>query len=316
MSANKPKDKVIVIVGPTAVGKTALGVELSKRFDGEVISGDSMQIYQGMDIGTAKVTDAEKESIPHHMIDIKQPSESFSVAEFQTYVQKHITDINQRGKLPIIVGGTGLYINAVLYDYRFSDLGRDSSYQKKIEAEIKTVGAEKVYERLLSVDPTQADHIHPNNVRRLIRALEVYDRTGKTVTELQADQSKESLYEEIIIGLEMERSILYERINTRVDSMLELGLVDEVRAFYDQGLKTSQSMKAIGYKEFIPYFEGDYDFTRAIELLKRNSRRYAKRQTTWFKNKLDVNWYEITPEKKDAVFKNIYTDLAGILKDI
>ena len=312
----KQTNKVLVIVGPTAVGKTALGVALAKQFNGEVISGDSMQIYQGMDIGTAKVTEDEKENIPHHMIDIKQPNESFSVAEFQAQVQDHITEIQQRGKLPIIVGGTGLYINAILYDYQFSDEKRDSSYQEKIEQEIAEHGIDVVYQRLQAIDPTQAKSIHPNNTRRVIRALEVYDRTGQTVTELQHSQPSTPRYDTIIIGLEMERSLLYQRIDQRVDLMIEKGLVDEVRSFYHNGLKNAQSMQAIGYKEFTPFFENEYDLARAVELLKRNSRRYAKRQYTWFRNKLNVNWYSITPEKKDHAFKKISADLAGILKDI
>ena len=312
----KQTNKVLVIVGPTAVGKTALGVALAKQFNGEVISGDSMQIYQGMDIGTAKVTEDEKESIPHHMIDIKQPIESFSVAEFQAQVQDHIAEIHQRGKLPIIVGGTGLYINAILYDYQFSDEKRDSSYQEKIEQEIAEHGIDVVYQRLQAIDPTQAKSIHPNNTRRVIRALEVYDRTGQTVTELQHSQPSTPRYDTIIIGLEMERSLLYQRIDQRVDLMIEKGLVDEVRSFYHNGLKNAQSMQAIGYKEFTPFFENEYDLARAVELLKRNSRRYAKRQYTWFRNKLNVKWYSITPEKKDHAFKKISADLAGILKDI
>ncbi|MBU5595047.1 tRNA (adenosine(37)-N6)-dimethylallyltransferase MiaA [Amphibacillus sp. MSJ-3] len=310
------KDKVVAIVGPTAVGKTSLGMELAKRFNGEIISGDSMQIYKGMDIGTAKVTEEEKKAIPHHMIDIKEADEPFSVSEFQTSVQKHIEEINKRNKLPIIVGGTGLYIDAVLTGYQFSEQKRDPIYQDKIEAEIEKHGIDHVYQRLLQVDPTQAKSIHPNNVRRVIRAIEIYDRTGQTMTEHLASQQKESPYRSVRIGLEMERSLLYDRINQRVDLMLEEGLLNEVQFFYDQGLANAQSMKAIGYKEFIPYFEGEYDLTRAIELLKRNSRRYAKRQYTWFKNKMDVKWYQISPDNKAQVFEKIYMDLAGILKDI
>ncbi|GAA4059577.1 tRNA (adenosine(37)-N6)-dimethylallyltransferase MiaA [Amphibacillus indicireducens] len=315
MSAKK-NNQILVIVGPTAVGKTALGITLAKQYNGEVISGDSMQIYQGMDIGTAKVADDEKENIPHHMIDIVEPSESFSVANFQAQVQEHIDAIQQRGKLPIIVGGTGLYINAILYDYQFSDQKRDLTYQEKIEKEIEVKGIEAVYQRLQTVDPAQAETIHPNNVRRVIRALEVYDRTGQTMKELQKSQSKTPIYDAVIIGLEMERSLLYQRIDQRVDLMIKKGLIDEVKYFYDNGLKDAQSMQAIGYKEFVPYFEGEYDLARAVELLKRNSRRYAKRQYTWFRNQLNVKWYAITPEKKNHVFQKISANLAGIFEDI
>jgi len=310
------QEKVLVIVGPTAVGKSALGIEIAKRFNGEIISGDSMQVYQEMDIGTAKVTEREKEGIPHYLIDIKKPDESFSVAEFQKRVHEHIKEINQRGKLPIIVGGTGLYINAALYDYQFTETKRDDSYQLKIEKEIERHGIDQVYQRLIEIDPEQAKKIHPNNERRVIRALEIYDRTGQTMTERQAEHHQKLLFHTKIIGLEMARPILYQRINHRVDLMLTDGLLEEVRSLYDQGLKDAQSMKAIGYKEFIPYFEGEYELEKAVELLKRNSRRYAKRQYTWFKNKLDVDWYSITPEKKNYVYKKIYNDLAGIFKAV
>lgn len=310
------KDKVIAIVGPTAVGKTSLGIELAKRLNGEVISGDSMQIYRGMDIGTAKVTEKEMENIPHHMIDIKDPDQSFSVAEFQKHVRKHITDINQRGRVPIIVGGTGLYIKAALYDYQFTDEARDDTYQKKIEEEIAQFGIDLVYSRLQSVDPDQAKTIHPNNTRRVIRALEIYDRTGETNVQRQGNQSQDPLYDATIIGLDMDRSLLYERINHRVDMMMKSGLLEEVCSFYNQGLEDYQSMKAIGYKEFIPYLKGESDLEQSRELLKRNSRRFAKRQYTWFKNKMNVKWYKLTHEDTDQVFNKIFSDLAGISNDI
>lgn len=308
------KQTVVVVVGPTAVGKTNLSVEIAKAFNGEIISGDSMQIYKGMDIGTAKVTEEEKENIPHHMIDVKEPDESFSVAEFQSLVRKDIDKISQRNHLPIIAGGTGLYIQSVLYDYNFSDNSREDSYQKEIENEIKAKGILKVYERLKEVDPKQAEKVHPNNIRRVIRALEVYDRTGKTMSELHGEQQLESIYNPIIIGLEMDRETLYKRINKRVDLMIKSGLVEEVEGFYNKGLKDTQSMKAIGYKEFIPFFTGEQTLQDSIELLKRNSRRYAKRQYTWFKNKMDVTWYSISVDEKDEKFKIILNDLAGKLE--
>ncbi|MBM7540648.1 tRNA (adenosine(37)-N6)-dimethylallyltransferase MiaA [Amphibacillus cookii] len=307
------KQPVVAIVGPTAVGKTELSVQIAQRFDGEVISGDSMQIYRGMEIATAKVTEEEKAGIPHHMLDIKDPEESFSVAEFQEKVQHYITMITDKGRLPIIAGGTGLYIDAALSDYQFSEQRRDPSYQAKIEASIEQDGIDHVYARLQSIDPIQAAKIHPNNVRRIVRALEVYDRTGQTMSEMQAQQSQTSPYHPILIGLEMDRTLLYQRINERIDHMLTLGLIEEAHYFYKQGLENAQSMKAIGYKEFIPYFKGDCDLDEAILLLKRHSRRYAKRQYTWFKNKMKVNWYNLTPETKEQVFEKIYSDLAGIL---
>ncbi|GGM22049.1 tRNA dimethylallyltransferase [Paraliobacillus quinghaiensis] len=308
------KQPVISVVGPTAVGKTALSVEIAKRFNGEVISGDSMQIYKGMDIGTAKVTSEEKAGIPHYLLDIKTPDQNFSVADFQSEVRHHINKISKRGKLPIIAGGTGLYILAALYDYQFADDKRDDTYHEKIEREIEEQGIEVVYRRLEQIDPEQAKKIHPNNIRRVIRALEVYDRTGVTMTEHHASQSETSPYDPIIIGLEMDRELLYNRINQRVDLMIESGLIDEVFDFYNQGLENSQAMKAIGYKEFIPYFKGTQSLDETISLLKRNSRRYAKRQFTWFKNKMDVHWYEVNPEEKDKKFQNILDDLAGMIE--
>lgn len=308
------KEIVIGVVGPTAVGKTSLSVEIAKAFNGEVISGDSMQIYRGMDIGTAKVTEEEQEGIPHHMLDIRSPDESFSVAEFQTNVKRYVQEITSRGNLPIIAGGTGLYLEAALYDYQFADQKRDESVQARIEKEIETNGMDVIYERLRKVDPEQAEKIHPNNVRRVIRALEVYERTGSTMSEMHQKQSKTSPYHPILIGLEMERSLLYDRINHRVDLMMTEGLLEEVKRFYQQGLEEAQAMQAIGYKEFIPYFKGQYSLTEAVEMLKRNSRRYAKRQYTWFKNKMNVHWYSINPEEKNEKFQIILNDLAGMIK--
>lgn len=307
------KDTVIAVVGPTAVGKTSLSVEIAKHFDGEIISGDSMQIYQGMDIGTAKITEKEQQGIPHHMLDIVSPQEPFSVADFQDLVRKNISAIRSRNKLPIIAGGTGLYIQAALYNYQFSDNKRDDTYQKQIEQLIEQKGADYLYQRLAQIDPAQAEKTHPNNVRRVIRALEVYARTGKTMTEHHADQSKNSPYQPIFIGLEMDRELLYNRINLRVEQMLKNGLLDEVNVLYQKGLEKSQAMQAIGYKELLPYLRGEISLDEAIDTLKRNSRRYAKRQYTWFKNKMHVHWYTVSPEEKDKKFSIILKDLAGMI---
>lgn len=310
------KPKIVVIVGPTAVGKTKLSIEIARAFNGEIISGDSMQVYRGMDIGTAKISKEEMAGIPHYMLDIKEPDEAFSVADFKQYVHSYITHIDSKSKLPILVGGSGLYIQAILYDYQFTNHKRNMAYTKKLEEQIKQEGITKIYEQLKNIDPEQAKKIHPNNHRRVIRALEVYHQTGKTMSQLIEEQEqKTSPYDPIIIGLEMERELLYERINKRVDQMLEDGLLDEVYSLYKNGYENTQAMRAIGYKEFIPYFKNEYDYKRAVELLKRNSRRYAKRQFTWFKNKMKVNWYHIHPEKFDEQLQIILEDLAGILKD-
>lgn len=309
------KPTVIAVVGPTAVGKSKLGVEIAKKFSGEVISGDSMQIYRSMDIGTAKVSDEEMDGVVHHMIDVKDPDEDFSVAEFQSTVQRLIKEVHARGKLPVLVGGTGLYIQATLYDFQFSEEKKDAQVIERLESEAATYGMDVMYERLKSQDPKQAERIHPNNHRRVLRALEVYETTGKGMSDHQKEQPKESPFRPFLIGLEMDRELLYNRINQRVDHMMAEGLVAEVKFLYDQGFESRQSMKAIGYKEFIPYFKGEYSLDRAVELLKRNSRRYAKRQYTYFRNKMDVDWYEVTEKNYREKFETILSDLAGMLED-
>lgn len=288
------KQNLLVIIGPTAVGKTRLSIEMAKRFNGEIISGDSMQIYRGMDIGTAKITKAEMAGIPHHLLDIKDPQENFSVAEFQLLVRAKITEIAKKGKLPIIVGGTGLYIQSVIYDYQFSDVSGDEAYRLLLENRAKEIGNEGLHKELSAVDPESAVQIHPNNLRRMIRALEIYHLTGKTMTEYQRGQKPELLYNTALVGLTMDRDQLYERINDRVDLMLKEGLLEEVTGLYKQGLKGCQSIQAIGYKEIFDYLDGTIRLEQAIENLKQNSRRYAKRQLTWFRNKMDVQWFEMT----------------------
>ena len=307
------KPTIVCVVGPTAVGKTALSIEIAQRFNGEVISGDSMQVYRGMDIATAKVTKEEKQNVPHHLLDILEPDEGFSVFDFKSRVTQLITDMSERGRLPIIAGGTGMYLDGLIRDYALSEEKRDPEYERKIEADIENFGIDVVYNRLVEVDPVQAKKTHKNNVRRVIRALEVYDRTGQTMTEYQQTQQAASPYNVILIGLDMDRALLYARINTRVDLMVENGLFEEARYFYDLGLKDAPSMRAIGYKELIGFFEGTCSKEEAIDLLKRNSRRYAKRQLTWFRNKMDVKWYTLTPETKNEIFQKILKDLAGFL---
>lgn len=307
------KKRIIVIVGPTAVGKTSLSISLARRLDGEIISGDSMQVYRGMDIGTAKIRPEEMEGIPHHLIDIRNPDETYSAAEFKRDVNEKVTEITEKNRIPILVGGSGLYIQAALYDFNFSDIPRDEKWTEKLMKEAGEDGIDRIYRKLKEVDPEQAEKIHPNNHRRIIRALEIYEATGKTKTEWEKEQKRESPYEPLIIGLTMERKKLYEQINRRVDQMMENGLLEEVETLYRQGYENTQAMKAIGYKEFIPYLEGEIMLEDAIETLKRNSRRFAKRQYTWFRNKLPVTWYLINPEEKDEKFLQIINNVAGIL---
>jgi len=288
------KQKLLVIIGPTAVGKTNLSIEMAKRYNGEIISGDSMQIYRGMDIGTAKITNEEMQGIPHHLIDIKEPEETFSVAEFQLLVRAKINEIAGRGKLPIIVGGTGLYIQSVIYDYQFSDVPGDEVFRTELEERAEQIGNEELYKELQAVDPESAKQIHPNNVRRVIRALEIFHLTGKTMQDYQSKQQPDLLYDTALIGLTMDREKLYERINLRVDIMIEQGLLDEVKSLYQKGLRDYQSIQAIGYKEIYDYLDDNVTWDTAVSQLKQNSRRYAKRQLTWFRNKMDVQWFDMT----------------------
>lgn len=288
------KGKLLVLIGPTAVGKTKLSIELAKKYNAEIISGDSMQIYKEMDIGTAKIHPDEMEGIPHHLLDIKEADESFSVAEFQQLVREKINDIHARGKLPMIVGGTGLYIQSVIYDYQFSDTVSDDGLRKILEEKAEQNGNEYVHKMLEQVDPESAERIHPNNIRRVIRAIEVFHCTGKTMSEYLQEQEKELIYDVALIGLTMDRDKLYERINLRVDLMMKIGLLHEVKTLHDRGLKHAQSIQAIGYKELFEYLDGKVSLEEAIGNLKQNSRRYAKRQLTWFRNKMDVAWFDMT----------------------
>ncbi|MBP3039519.1 tRNA (adenosine(37)-N6)-dimethylallyltransferase MiaA [Bacillaceae bacterium Marseille-Q3522] len=303
------KANLLVIVGPTAVGKTKLSIELAKHFSGEVISGDSMQIYKGMDVGTAKITKEEMQGIPHHLLDIKNPDEAFSVAEFQQLVRKQINEIKRRGKLPILVGGTGLYIQSVLYDYQFSPIPADVDFRMTMEKRIEKEGIDKVYDELMHIDPESGNRIHPHNTRRIVRALEIFYLTGKSMTDYLEDQQQIPVYETAIIGLTMVREQLYQRINERVDMMLQQGLLQEAEQLYNQGFNHCQAAQAIGYKELFSYFSGHDTLQQAVAKLKQNSRRYAKRQLTWFRNKMDVKWYDMTNAIAKEGFQKKITEI-------
>ncbi|XXM71234.1 tRNA (adenosine(37)-N6)-dimethylallyltransferase MiaA [Lysinibacillus sphaericus] len=313
--AHNTKEKLIVLIGPTAVGKTKTSIHLAKTFNAEIISGDSMQVYKGMDIGTAKITSDEMERVPHHLIDIKDPKESFSAAEFQQLVRQKISEIHSRGKMPMIVGGTGLYIQSVIYDYQFTETPGDHEYRCILEKRVKNEGIGPLYDELLRIDPSAAKNIHPNNTRRVIRALEIFHCTGQTVSDYQSSQTDAPLYETALLGLTMDREKLYGRINKRVDLMVEEGLIKEVQMLYNQGVSNVQSVQAIGYKEIYEYLEGRTSLDRAIESLKQNSRRYAKRQLTWFRNKMDVTWFDMTDEEDhDKIISRISEFIAGKLE--
>ncbi len=294
------KEKLIILVGPTGVGKTNLSLKLAEKFRGEIVSGDSMQVYKGFDIGTDKIMSQERRGINHYLIDIKEPNETYSTADFQKDARSTINRISKKGKLPFLVGGSGLYLQSVIYDYQFGENKPDKKLRQELETYLEKNGQEKLYKKLLELDPEQADKIHPNNHVRLIRAIESYLVTGKTMSERNKSQTKELLYDVLIIGLTLDRGALYEKINNRVDQMIEEGLIEEVEAFYRLGLSEAQSMRGIGYKEFIPYFEGRRSLEDCIDQLKQNSRNYAKRQLTWFKNKLKVNWFDATDVLRDS----------------
>ena len=300
-------EKVICIVGPTASGKTGLAIELAKKIDAEIISADSMQIYKGLDVGTAKVTKEEAQGIPHHMIDICNPDESFSVADFKSMCYDKINEIIKRGKKEIIAGGTGLYVNSVVYDMNFEDETEDLSYRKELEDIANKKGKEYLYDMLVKVDKESASKIHMNNVKRVIRALEIAKKTNMLKSE-HMKKEKERIeknspkYEFIVFCIEQDREYLYNRINLRVDLMVKDGIVDEAKKVYDMNLPSNSTcMQAIGYKEFFPYFEGNITLQEAVDELKKQTRHYAKRQMTWFNNKLNVIKLDGRKDKKELV---------------
>ncbi|SDH00603.1 tRNA dimethylallyltransferase [Alteribacillus persepolensis] len=290
------KEKLLVVVGPTAVGKSECGVLLAKHFHGEVISGDSMQIYRGLDVGTAKVTKEEQQGITHHLIDKKAPSETYSAAQFKEDAAQLITSIHKKNKLPIVVGGTGFYIRSLTRDLAFHKSPSDPAFRQEMEKAASEKGAHFLHRQLEEVDPKSAQVIHPNNIKKIIRALEIYHVTGQQRKEFSQQTDAQSPYQLVMLGLTMDRQLLYERINKRVDAMLQDGILEEAKWLYEHYPKDCQAAQAIGYKEFYPYFNGDYSLEQAVQALKKNTRRYAKRQLTWFRNKENVEWFDVTCE--------------------
>ncbi|WP_324730164.1 tRNA (adenosine(37)-N6)-dimethylallyltransferase MiaA [Lysinibacillus fusiformis] len=284
--------EVVAIVGPTASGKTALSIELAKKYNGEIINGDSMQVYKGLDIGTAKITEEEMEGVPHHLLSFLEPTESFSVANYQKLVRAKIADIQASHKLPIIVGGSGLYVQAVLFDFQFTDEKVDEAARQVYYDELAKLGPEAMHNKLKQLDPQTADAIHPNNTRRVIRALEMLELSGVSKAAEAQNRGEVPLYNHLILGLgqNMSRDVLYDRINRRVDLMMENGLLEEVRGLWQQNIRGVQSIQAIGYKELYDYLDGKCSLEGALDSLKQNSRRYAKRQLTYFRNKMDVHF--------------------------
>ena len=285
--------KILCVVGPTASGKTAYAIELAGENNGEIVSCDSMQIYKYMNIGTAKATAEERAEVPHHMIDFVDPNRDYSVADFVTDARACIAEILSRGKMPVLCGGTGLYIDSVLKSVEFLPQKRDDKLRDELWKKAEQDGAESVYEILKELDPIEADKVHYNNVKRVIRAIEICKTTGMTKTEADKLSIGKPMYNPTIYGLNMPREKLYERIDRRVDIMVEQGLVGEVRQLLNMGIRRdSTAMQAIGYKELVRYIDGLCDFETAIEDIKRESRRYAKRQLTWFRRNPDIIWTE------------------------
>ena len=285
---------MLAVVGPTATGKTALGVALAERFGGEIISADSMQLYKGLTVGTAKVTPEETHGIPHHAVDLLEPDQPFSVADFTALASRLEADLSARGKLPILVGGTGLYVQSFLYGVRFTAEKTPDGLREQLAAELKEKGPAAMYAELQTADPEAAAAIHPNNQVRVLRALEHYRATGKKLSEQKAASlPPEKPYRSLILGLDFpDRAQLYHRIDLRVDRMMEQGLLDEAKLVYDNRGRFKTAAQAIGYKEFFPYFAGESDVGPCVEKLKQASRNYAKRQLTWFRHMEDVVWLD------------------------
>lgn len=285
---------MVILTGPTAVGKTALSIELAKRINGAVISADSMQVYKHMDIGSAKILPEEMQGIPHYMIDELEPEEEFHVVRFVEMAKKYLAEIYAAGKIPIIAGGTGFYIQALLYDIDFTDQESDEAYRSRLETLAKEQGREKLHEMLREVDPASAQAIHANNMKRVIRALEFYHLTGKRISEHnEQERKKSSPYNFAYFVLTDDRTKLYERIDKRVDHMIEQGLVDEVQKLKEMGCHRDMvAMQGLGYKEILAYLDGELTLEEAVYIIKRETRHFAKRQLTWFKREREVFWVE------------------------
>jgi tRNA dimethylallyltransferase len=306
-------DKVIFIVGPTAVGKTDVSIELAKALNGEIVSADSVQIYKKLNIGSAKPTPEEMDGIPHHLLDFVDPDSSFSVSDYTRLAKGVIQEVRSRGKTPIVTGGTGLYVNALLYDMDFGKIESDEDYRNTLEQIAEDQGKEALHQMLEAIDPEAAGKIHANNLRRVIRALEINKRTGKPMSDFATDPIPTADYETIIIGLTRSRLKLYGRINKRVDIMLESGLIEEVKKIKNDGIDGSyQSMQGIGYKEVLDYLEDKYDFDTMVTVLKQSSRRYAKRQMTWFRRYRDMEWIDLD---KFTSVKDITEEILSKIKN-
>ena len=308
------KKPIIILTGPTAVGKTALSIALAKAIDGEIISADSMQVYKYMDIGSAKITREEMGHVPHHLIDVLDPRESFDVCRFQSMAKVALSGIYERGHIPIVVGGTGFYIQALLYDIDFTETTEDTAYRKELTELAHAKGNHVLHDMLKKVDPESAQAIHENNIKRVIRALEFYQETGEKISSHNEEQRlHESPYQFCYFVLTDERQKIYERIDRRVDLMLEQGLVAEVQALKDLGCTADMvSMKGLGYKEILAYLNGEISLEEAIYIIKRDTRHFAKRQLTWFRRERDVIWLDRQMDQNEA---SLLERIMGVLRE-
>lgn len=289
---------IVVIAGPTAVGKTSISIEVAKQINGQIVSCDSMQLYKYMDIGSAKPTKAQLKEIPHHLVDVIDPKDSFSVVEYQKLAKAAIQQIFRQNQTPVIAGGTGLYLNSLLYDMDFGADPGDIAYRNQLFAVAKKQGNEVLFAQLMDADPNAAARIHPNNVKRVVRALEAVRFGGAGLSDFASVKQKTTDYQAILIGLTRDRAQLYQRIDERVDHLMASGLLEEVQSLGRMGF-TSQdiAMKGIGYKELLDHLAGDYDLKTAIDLIKKNTRHYAKRQMTWFKRYKEMEWFDLTVDR-------------------
>ena len=299
------KKKIIFIVGPTSVGKTKLSVDIAKEFSGEIISCDSMQIYKEFNIGTAKITEEEVRGINHYMIDILDGNQKFNVSEYKKMAENYIEEIYSHNSLPIFVGGTGLYLNSILYDFKFTESEKSNNLREQITEFYEKNGANLLYDLLLYLDYSSREKIHKNNIKRVIRAIEVCLNTGKEFSKQCKDyENNNDKYDYLIIGLTLDRKILYDKINSRVDIMINNGLVEEATSLYKKYGEYSQPFTAIGYKEFIPYFKREITLESCIDNIKQNSRKYAKRQFTWFNRNENIHWIDVENGYDKVLFKS------------
>jgi tRNA dimethylallyltransferase len=305
--------KILVIVGPTAVGKSDVALRVAQKLRGEIISADSVQVYRGLDIGAAKPSPQERTAVPHHLIDIVDPNENYTVADFQRDAGETIAAVHRRGRLPILAGGTGLYVRSVVQGFAFSESGTDEELRHRLRLEAERHGPEALHNRLTGVDPEYAAKLHPNDLRRVIRALEVYERTQVPISEQISQTPQEAVYDALQFGLTLPRELLYQRIEERVEQMLASGLVDEVKGLLANGVSPeAKSMQSLGYKQIVTYLQGELSLEESVALIKRDTRRFAKRQLTWFRRDQEIQWFDLLQTGgREAVAENISNILAG-----